>query len=43
MPHLIGPDFIGIQAKDLEAARSFYTEVVGSGGEGCRGSFGQLA
>jgi predicted enzyme related to lactoylglutathione lyase len=29
MPHLIGPDFIGIQAEDLEAARSFYTEVVG--------------
>ena len=29
MPHLIGPDFIGIQAKNLEAARSFYTEIVG--------------
>lgn len=29
MPHLIGPDFIGIQAEDLEAARIFYTEVVG--------------
>ena len=29
MPHLIGPDFIGIQAEDLEAARTFYTEVVG--------------
>ncbi len=29
MPHLIGPDFIGIQADDLEAARTFYTEVVG--------------
>ena len=29
MPHLIGPDFIGIQAEDLEAARRFYTEVVG--------------
>lgn len=29
MPHLIGPDFIGIQAADLEAARAFYTEVVG--------------
>jgi predicted enzyme related to lactoylglutathione lyase len=29
MPHLIGPDFIGIQAEDLESARSFYTEVVG--------------
>lgn len=29
MPHLIGPDFIGIQTKDLDAARKFYTEVVG--------------
>ena len=29
MAHLIGPDFIGIQAEDLEAARSFYTEIVG--------------
>lgn len=29
MPHLIGPDFIGIQTKDLEAARTFYTDVVG--------------
>ena len=29
MPHLIGPDFVGIQAADLEAARAFYTEVVG--------------
>jgi predicted enzyme related to lactoylglutathione lyase len=29
MPHLIGPDFIGIQTEDLEAARTFYTEVVG--------------
>ncbi len=29
MPHLIGPDFIGIQARDLDAARAFYTEVVG--------------
>jgi predicted enzyme related to lactoylglutathione lyase len=29
MPHLIGPDFIGIQAEDIEAARTFYTEVVG--------------
>ena len=29
MPHLIGPDFIGIQTKDLDAARTFYTEVVG--------------
>ena len=29
MPHLIGPDFIGIRADELDAARSFYTEVVG--------------
>lgn len=29
MPHLIGPDFIGIQIADLDAARKFYTEVVG--------------
>lgn len=29
MPHLIGPDFIGIQIDDLDAARTFYTEVVG--------------
>jgi len=29
MPHLIGPGFIGIQAENLEAARIFYTEVVG--------------
>jgi predicted enzyme related to lactoylglutathione lyase len=29
MPHLIGPDFIGIQAEDLDAARTFYTNVVG--------------
>ena len=29
MPHLIGPDFIGIQIADVEAARIFYTEVVG--------------
>jgi len=29
MPHLIGPDFIGIQTHDLEAARAFYSEVVG--------------
>ncbi len=29
MPHLIGPDFIGIQAEDLNAARTFYSEVVG--------------
>lgn len=29
MPHLIGPDFIGIQVQDLDAARAFYTDVVG--------------
>jgi predicted enzyme related to lactoylglutathione lyase len=29
MPRLIGPDFIGIQAKDLDAARAFYQDVVG--------------
>lgn len=29
MPRLIGPDFIGFQAADLDAARKFYTEVVG--------------
>ncbi|MFD0988215.1 VOC family protein [Methyloligella solikamskensis] len=29
MPHLIGPDFIAIQTKELDAARSFYTKVVG--------------
>ena len=29
MPRLIGPDFIGIQVADLDAARTFYTEVVG--------------
>ena len=29
MPHLIGPDFIGIQVEDIEATRTFYTEVVG--------------
>lgn len=29
MPHLIGPDFISIQIEDLDAARRFYTEVVG--------------
>lgn len=29
MPHLIGPDFIGIQTDDIDAARVFYTEVVG--------------
>lgn len=29
MPQLIGPDFIGIQTVDLDAARAFYTEVLG--------------
>ncbi|MBO9444010.1 VOC family protein [Phaeobacter italicus] len=29
MPHLLGPDFIGIQTADLEAARAFYEGVVG--------------
>ena len=29
MPRLIGPDFIGIQVADLNAARTFYTQVVG--------------
>lgn len=29
MPNLIGPDFIGLQIADLDAARTFYTEVVG--------------
>lgn len=29
MPHLIGPDFIGIQTEDLDAARAFYTNVLG--------------
>lgn len=29
MPHLIGPDFISIQIDDLDAARVFYSEVVG--------------
>lgn len=29
MPRLIGPDFIGIQTEDLDAARTFYTEVAG--------------
>ena len=29
MPHLIGPDFIGIQVEDLYAARAFYAEVIG--------------
>ncbi|MFC7705583.1 VOC family protein [Plastorhodobacter daqingensis] len=29
MPHLIGPDFISLQVADLDAARAFYTNVVG--------------
>lgn len=29
MPRLIGPDFIGIQTKDLDAARTFYRDIVG--------------
>lgn len=29
MPHLIGPDFIGIQVPDLDAAHRFYADVVG--------------
>lgn len=29
MPHLIGPDFIGIQAEDLDAAKAFYGGVLG--------------
>lgn len=29
MPHLIGPDFIGIQTHDLDAAKAFYCEVLG--------------
>lgn len=29
MPHLIGPDFIGIQVEDLDAAKAFYTDRVG--------------
>ncbi|HEY0212120.1 MAG TPA: VOC family protein [Paenirhodobacter sp.] len=29
MPHITGPDFIGIQVADLDAARRFYTEIVG--------------
>lgn len=29
MAHLIGPDFIGIQAEDLDAARAFYNGVLG--------------
>src|ERR1700761_549983 len=29
MPHLIVPDFIGIQTRDIDAARRFYTEIVG--------------
>ena len=29
MPRLIGPDFIGFQTRDLDAARNFYRDVVG--------------
>lgn len=29
MPRLIGPDFVGIQTADLDAARAFYRDVVG--------------
>lgn len=29
MPKLIGPDFIGIQTKDLDGALTFYRDVVG--------------
>jgi predicted enzyme related to lactoylglutathione lyase len=29
VPRLIGPDFIGIQTKDLDAALAFYRDVVG--------------
>lgn len=29
MPKLIGPDFIGIQTRDLDAALTFYRDVVG--------------
>lgn len=29
MPHLIGPEFIGIKAIELDASRSFYTDSVG--------------
>lgn len=29
MAHLIGPDFIGIQAEDLEAAKAFYNGRLG--------------
>jgi len=29
MPRLIGPDFIGIQAEDLQAARAFYGARLG--------------
>ncbi|NDV01362.1 VOC family protein [Pseudoroseicyclus tamaricis] len=29
MPRLIGPDFIGLQVADLDAARAFYADVVG--------------
>ncbi|WP_374544725.1 VOC family protein [Rhodoblastus sp.] len=29
MPRLIGPDFIGIQAQDLRAAKAFYGDMLG--------------
>ena len=29
MAHLTGPDFISIQVEDLDAARTFYVDVVG--------------
>lgn len=29
MPQLFGPDFISLQIADLNAARAFYTDVVG--------------
>ena len=29
MARLIGPDFIGIQTRDLDAARTFYQDIVG--------------
>ena len=29
MAHLIGPDFVSIQVEDLDAARTFYSEVLG--------------
>jgi len=29
MAHLIGPDFVAVQVRDLEASRQFYTERLG--------------